>query len=318
MPKVSVIVPIYGVEKYIERCARSLFEQSLEDIEIIFIDDCTLDNSIEVLRNVLLDYPNRIPHTYIKKMPVNSGLPKVRQFGIKLATADYVIACDSDDYVDKEMCQQMYELAVRENLDLVQCDIAIVDDNKILQLLSTRYDSLDSEELKTLIIGGAISNSLCNKLVKRTLFLKNEITYPENTMDEDNAIAVQLAYFSKRLGYIKKPFYKAYHNLSSVSRAEGEKSILERFKGSLSNSKLIINFLLLNGYNESSIPVIKAKLRPKALLQPLLKKSEYYHLWKNTYPEINKKILFDSRFTISTRLKYLLIQCHLYQLMFNH
>ena len=59
MPKVSVIIPVYGVEKYIERCARSLFKQTLDDIEYLFIDDCTPDDSVDVLRNVLEEYPNR-------------------------------------------------------------------------------------------------------------------------------------------------------------------------------------------------------------------------------------------------------------------
>ena len=73
MPKVSVIIPVYGVEKYISRCARSLFEQTLDDIEYIFVDDCTKDNSIGVLQEVLEQYPQRREQTRIVKLLVNSG-----------------------------------------------------------------------------------------------------------------------------------------------------------------------------------------------------------------------------------------------------
>ena len=79
MPKVSVIVPVFGVEKYIERCARSLFEQTLDDMEFIFVDDCTPDCSIEILKDVLSSYPQRQVQTRIYRMPCNSGLHNVRK-----------------------------------------------------------------------------------------------------------------------------------------------------------------------------------------------------------------------------------------------
>ena len=81
MPKVSVIVPVYGVEKYMERCARSLFEQTLDDIEYLFIDDCTPDRSIEILQQVLEEYPHRKPQVTIHRMEQNSGQAAVRKWG---------------------------------------------------------------------------------------------------------------------------------------------------------------------------------------------------------------------------------------------
>ena len=97
MPKVTVIIPVYGVEKYISRCARSLFEQTLDDIEYIFVDDCTKDNSIGVLQEVLEQYPQRREQTRIVKLLVNSGQAAARKYGMQLATGDYIIHCDGDD-----------------------------------------------------------------------------------------------------------------------------------------------------------------------------------------------------------------------------
>ena len=81
MPKVSVIVPVYKVEPFIESCARSLFDQTLDDIEYIFVDDCTPDRSMEILREVLSAYPGRNDRVKWLRMPVNSGLPAVRKVG---------------------------------------------------------------------------------------------------------------------------------------------------------------------------------------------------------------------------------------------
>lgn len=108
MPKVSVIIPVYGVEKYIERCARSLFEQTLEDMEFIFVDDSTRDNSIDILLEVINEYPQRKNQIKILTHEVNKGLPAARQTGIKAAKGDYIAHCDSDDWVTPNAYQEMY------------------------------------------------------------------------------------------------------------------------------------------------------------------------------------------------------------------
>ena len=313
MPKVTVVIPVYGVEKYIERCARSLFEQSLDDLEFIFIDDCSLDRSIEILKSVINDYPNRNHQIKIERMPSNSGLPTVRKRGVELATGDYVIACDSDDWVDKKMYQDMYEFAIQNDLDLVHCDIDIINnEEKVIQTLTASQASLQSDELKHEIINGLISNSLCNKLVKRSIYIDNPINYPVCGMDEDNALAIQLAFFSQKLGYIKKSYYKAYQNNSSITHIPGEEQILKRYNESLINSELVIDFLTRNGYSYKSLPIIKAKIRPKITLLPLINKKHYSQLWLNTYPEINYSIFFYNKLPLRLKGRFFLtlIKCY--------
>lgn len=312
MSKVSVVIPVYGVEKYIERCARSLFEQTLDDIEFIFIDDCTPDNSISILKEVLNEYPNRIKSTRIERMPKNSGLPAVRKYGVGLATGDYIIACDSDDYVDKEMYESMYKIALKHNLDLVQCDIEVVDDEKSLYILSSKKIRLSSNELKTLIINGDISNSLCNKLIKRSIYQNDELKFPVNNIDEDNATAVQLAYFSNNLTYIKKPYYKAYFNQSSMSREHGIEQITKQFEDSYANSQLIISFLQTHNYSNNSKAIITAKIRPKIILWAAVNNMKDIKKWKNVYPEINWKVISDKRFPLGIRIKFLLTITYIY------
>ena len=307
MPKVTVVIPVYGVEKYIERCARSLFEQTLDDIEYIFIDDCSPDNSIAILKTIVDEYPERKLQIRIERMPHNSGLPTVRKRGIELATGDYVIACDSDDWVEIRMYEEMYEYAILNDLDLVHCDIDIVNDNNnVIRSLSTQHDSLQSDELKEMIINGLISNSLCNKLVKRSIYLDNPIDYPVFGMDEDNALAIQLAYFSNKLGYIKKSYYKAFQNDCSITHIPGEDQILKRYKESFKNSELVISFLTRNGYSSKSLSVVKAKIRPKVTLLPLVGKKQYAQLWKDTYSDINYAVFFYNQLPIRLRGRFFL------------
>ncbi len=313
MPKVSVIVPVYGVEKYIERCARSLFSQTLEDIEFIFIDDCTPDRSIAILEEVIRDYPQRKDNIQIVKMPVNSGLPAVRKYGIDISRGDYIITCDSDDYVENTMYEDMYEYAVLNNFDLVQCDIDVVSDTKTIFTLSSSKVFLSSTELKEYILSGKISNSLCNKLVKRCVY-KNDICFPSVGMDEDNALSVQLAYYSQNLGYINHSYYKAYVNTSSMSRQAGEQITLKRLEDSKLNNSLIIAFLKKKGYEDKDLPIVIAKLRVKMVLLPILSNIRSIKLWKSIFPEINRAIIIRSDIAIKQRVKYLLIETYVYAL----
>lgn len=136
MPKVSIIIPVYGVEKYIERCARSLFEQTLDDIEYLFIDDCTPDKSVEILKRVLEEYPHRKSQVVIHRMEQNSGQAKVREWGMRNARGEYVIHCDSDDWLDVHMYEEMYNKAIEEDADVVVCDYVVTNDTSIIKTIN--------------------------------------------------------------------------------------------------------------------------------------------------------------------------------------
>ena len=122
MPEVSVIVPFYKAEKTIEKCARSLFEQTLDDIEFLFVDDCSPDGSLRVLETVLEDYPSRKSQVRILKTDSNSGSALARVLGIEKAAGEYLIHCDGDDEVERTMYKTMSEKARQEDSDFVWCD----------------------------------------------------------------------------------------------------------------------------------------------------------------------------------------------------
>ena len=118
MIKVSVVVPVYNTEKYLRRCLDSLVNQTLKDIEIIVIDDASPDNANEILKEYEKKYKDKVKVFHNK---TNKGIGYNRNFGIKKATGKYVLFVDSDDFVDEQTCEKMYEKASKDDLDLVIC-----------------------------------------------------------------------------------------------------------------------------------------------------------------------------------------------------
>ena len=120
--KVSVIIPIYNVSRFIERCACSLMQQTLNEVEYIFVNDATPDNSMELLRGVIARYPARAAQVKIVEHEHNKGLPAARNTGLAAATGEYIFHCDSDDFVEPEMLEHLYNAAKEKDADIVWCD----------------------------------------------------------------------------------------------------------------------------------------------------------------------------------------------------
>ena len=183
--KVSVCIPVYGVEKYIERCARSLFEQTMkDDIEFIFVDDCTPDKSIEILKKVLSEYPERASQVKIIRHEVNKGLTGARNTALQHVSGEYIIHCDSDDWVDKNLYEVMYGSAVKTQAEAVACAIKIEYTDKKNKIVSFRGKTVG--ELFSKDFNSCIFNSTVNKMYCRRIALDPEIESPEHiTMAED-------------------------------------------------------------------------------------------------------------------------------------
>lgn len=222
-PLVSVLVPIYNVEKYIERCARSIFEQAYENLEIIFVNDCTPDNSVGVLRKVLAEYPNRIAQTQIINHEKNLGLAGARLTGLKTSTGKYIQNIDSDDYIDKNMISDMVALAEQENADITICDFMYVYTNKKEHIyVNPPLDPLSCLEC---VLVGIVHSSVCNKLIRRDLFINNRIhQFVGLDLREDFSVLYKLVYYCKRIAYLPKAYYYYRQNASSVVNNYNEKS----------------------------------------------------------------------------------------------
>lgn len=215
MPKVSVIVPVYNVEKYIERCAHSLFRQTLEDVEYIFVDDCTPDRSIQLIQDILLSYPLRENSVKFVHHLHNKGLPAARETGIKHATGEYIIHSDSDDWMELDMLEKMYNKAILENADCVYCNFYFVTEAG-RELYNTAQHSLD----KATLLKNWINTKwtvIWNIMVKRDLYDDN-VSFPTQVQFcEDFFLAIQLLCKSNKIVKIDTPLHNYNRlNVSSI------------------------------------------------------------------------------------------------------
>ena len=225
--KISVIIPVYGVEKYIERFARSLFEQTLtEKVEFIFVNDCTPDNSIIILQNTIEKYPKIKEQVKIINNPVNSGQSPSRNNGIKASKGEYIICLDSDDWVEPTMLEDMYNKAITENCDVVIADF-IYDTVKNQTIIKQEPKSLNGQDCMNQILNGQLHGSWCNKLFKRNLVVNSNIIEPQLGMNmlEDLMVTTQLLLHAKKVGYVEKAYYHYFLNTSSVSQTVSEKKL---------------------------------------------------------------------------------------------
>lgn len=307
MPKVSVIVPVYGVEKYIERCAESLFKQTLSDMEFIFVDDCTPDKSMELLGGII--EKNRLRFAEMnwmvrtERMPANSGQAAVRRHGIEVATGDFIAHCDSDDWVEEDMYKLMYEQAIANNLDMVVCDYYYNEDMKQVELLDNPPRDIFNY-LQNLIVKKNIG-AVWNKLCKRNLY-KDDFIYPAGSMGEDQVITIQTAYNAKRVGHVARCLYHYYFNTSSITNEVNKDKILNRTKQSIANGLVIASFLERVGLNETLCKELDyLKLRKKNNYAQLFDEKKYRDLWVNTYKEINCRVFWNPYMSLRMRLNYL-------------
>lgn len=311
MPKVTVIVPIYGVEKFIERCARSLFEQTLDGIEYIFINDCTPDCSIDILKAVLKEYPDCESHTRIVHMPTNLGLPTVRRYGVQLATGEYIIHCDSDDWVKLDMYEKMYIEAKRCDYDIVMCDFCIMDAMNI----SKEYKSksyTDKFALLGALLSGKVHSSLCTKMVRSTLY-NEAFIYPEDNMREDLCCTIQLIYNANSIKYLPMAMYNYYINESSICNALTYDKIYNKYKQSYNNYCKIMTFLqnhdLVNKY-EREIAILKLCIKEEVC--KIAKSKNGYKIWREIFPELSILDVLILPISFNMKLKIVLTYCGLY------
>lgn len=316
-PKVSVVVPVYGVENYIERCVRSLFEQTLDSLEYIFVNDCTPDNSMLILNQVLEEYPQRKKQVRIINQTQNRGAAKAREVGVKTATGEYIIHCDSDDWVDSDMYRAMYQKAKNEHLDMVICDWYETDGQNhkpVQQNLDSKSDLLAG------LVDRSISGSLWNKLSACSISQKDSFLYPQAHMMEDIVYSIQFVIKAEKIGFINTPYYYYYNNFNSICHHPSEKSCLDRAWQAERNVNDILHVLSRDNLIEKyKYEIIKLKNSARVFLWPLVLKNpdKYIPIWKGLFPEINNTYPVTSSIPCTLRIIFLLTLWHIYPFVYQ-
>ncbi len=213
---ISVIVPVYGVEKYIRKSAESLFSQTLrEGIEFIFVDDCSPDSSIDILREVLEMYPERKSQVRILRHEKNKGLAGARMTGIEAARGEYVIHCDSDDWVDEDMYASMLAVARKEKADIVVCDY--VSEYPRKSVAYSGNPGTTPRQMLSEMLAGRQHCSVWNKLIRRDLYRNLSPAWEEGVnMWEDVMVICRLVYFAHKVAYVPHAMYHYNQQMPSA------------------------------------------------------------------------------------------------------
>lgn len=314
MPKVSVIIPVYGVEPYIERCARSLFEQTLDDMEYIFVNDCTPDRSVEILAEIVSDYPNRINQVKMVNMDHNSGQAAVRRKGIEMASGEYVIHCDSDDFVARDMYKLLYETAVSLNYDIVTCDYYELIGNE-----SAHHATRISDDLFSDILMMPVGGSLCNKMVRREIVQDSSIVYPTYNVAEDLVLSSQYSLLSSSDCHVSQALYNYCRRPSSIIGNHSFINVIENNKQHQQNFDIVISVISSHKLLETyASQILHHKLNIKNAYLQLMSRENVTKLWRSTYRDINLPVLFSKVVTFKEKLSFILAMSGLYPLYIKY
>lgn len=219
--KVSIIVPVYNVENYLTKCLDSLIGQSLQDIEIIVVNDGSKDRSEEIIRQYVQKYPGKIK-AFSKE---NGGLSDARNFGIDRATGDYIGFVDSDDYVTEVMFEEMFLLAEKHDAKMVICNIQKVDENgKVIQKLTQLPNMPENINLENhFSVFSDVSYFACNKLFKKELF--DQKRFKKGVHFEDIQLIPQLLLECETIAQTQNYHYQYFERTDSITKTHTEKGL---------------------------------------------------------------------------------------------
>lgn len=315
MPKISVVIPVYGVEAYIERCARSLFEQTLDDMEFVFVNDCTPDNSIDVLVSTLNLYPQRKGQVIIINKEKNEGASYARKTGIEHATGEYIGFCDSDDWVDISMYKRLYEYAIKGGFEYVKCSHYVSDGIKTLSVNNVKFSSSpNKEEVLRKLICCRGADSVWDSITQRGVFQSNKFVFTQNPMLEDFVLSAQILEYSSSYGVVREPLYYYFQNPDSVCNTPSQESYIKRGKQASENIEWILGFIHSRYGNTFAKEEVILKNVPRRLIIPIMKESSNYPIWNSFFPGNTIPYLCSSFVTRKLKFQYLLVVLHLYPL----
>lgn len=213
MVKVSIIVPVYNTEKYLDKCLDSLVKQTLKEIQIIIVNDGSTDNSIKICKQYEEKYKNKI--LYLEKE--NGGLSDARNYAFSHIEGEYVGFVDSDDYIAFNMFEELYSKASKEKADLAECDFLWEYPNE------TKIDigKLITNKTDNFVFGRVL---MCNKIIKSKIILDNKLEFTKGLRYEDVEFYYKLVHYINKTSLVSIPLYHYIQRENSISNLQTEKT----------------------------------------------------------------------------------------------
>lgn len=239
---ISIIVPIYNVEKYIERCAISLFEQTYKNIEYVFVNDCTPDRSIDILKSVLSRYPSRQNVVTIVNHKKNQGLAVARNSGLAKCSGNFIIHVDSDDYLEPNAIELLVKNQVETDADIVTGMALKHNLDYDVLLPQSHYESKATMVLDMMQL--TINHTVWRRLIRKSLYDEHQIRAKEGVnCGEDCWTMTRLAYYASSFSFVDEVVYH-YDCTREDSYTAAKKNSLnkKKIKDDIVTAKLIIDF----------------------------------------------------------------------------
>lgn len=203
---VSILVPIFNVAPFIEKCTRSLFEQTYDDIEYIFVDDASPDNSIEILTSVMKDYPHLENKIKILHHNENKGLARTRNTAVKAAKGEYILHVDSDDWLEPDAVETLVKTAQVDNADITYSDF--IEERKSSTRIFENPEIEDASDYCKSLLRRKSLTHIIGKLISKDIVIINNLWAIDGiNQGEDYLISPKLAYYSKKVAKAEKPIY---------------------------------------------------------------------------------------------------------------
>jgi len=279
--KISVVIPAYNASKYIVECLDSIIKQSLQDIEIIVVNDGSIDDTKSILDALALE-DKRLKIIHQK----NQSVGVARTNGVLVAQGEYIAFVDSDDTINEDMLKTMYEKAQEKNSDIVVCNYNRVDaKGKILSKAYFSEKYLDFEASLSL----KIDPPTWNKIYKKELFLDNNIHFKERVFCEDLATTMELFFFAKQIDNVDAYLYNYFINPNGASMNVTQKNVDHIFIALETNKLFLQKQGVMEVYQHSFI------LR-------ILQQLDVMYSNKELYTYVNKKLQEYSYFEIQSQL----------------
>lgn len=304
---VSVILPIYKVEPFIERCVRSLMEQTLQDVEFIFVDDASPDGSVALARRVVAQYHRKV--TFLTHS-ANKGLPAARNTGLESACGEFIYHCDSDDWLEKDMLEKMVRSAREHDSDFVYCDFFLSFAKKERYMAQPSYaDKFDA--LQKGMLCGKLKHNVWNKLINRQLYIDNGIRSPqEHCKGGEDYMIVKLLRMAGKVSHVPEALY--HYNRTNVN-AITKKASERHFEDIKANADDVLAFL---GEHPVPDPAYLEYFKQDVKLPLLMERSRsQYQRWREWYPESNAFIASNPEVNFRTKAVQWMAKLGLYPML---
>ena len=227
MKKISIIIPVYNVEKYLEQCLNSIYELNLTDKEIILVNDGSTDNSLKILEKYQREYPQ---NTKVITQ-VNQGLSEARNTGVRNACGEYILFIDSDDFINPEVTENLLNNAILDKVDILIGDFIEYYSDSDLKNIKNRKIDYSSENNGLYFIEVEIKNNclrpnVWKNVYRRNFMIENNIFFKKGLLHEDNLFTPIVFYYAKKVKYFGGPpfYYYRLNNFNSIMKTKNKKN----------------------------------------------------------------------------------------------